>query len=83
MLCGRQHCDASVVHRLAGRHALVVHGDGDGVMAIEDVLRVYACMPQVKEFVEMTGCDHIDLDGGPAHDRQVRLALNFFPKTLL
>lgn len=69
---------SGAVHRLAGRPALVVQGNRDDVIAIEDVLRVFRCMPEPKRFVEMTGCDHIDLDGGPAHERQVALAREFF-----
>lgn len=73
---------SSAVHALAGRPVLVVHGDRDDVIAIEDVLKVFRAIPEPKQFAEMTGCDHIDLDGGPAHERQVALARDFFNANL-
>lgn len=30
----------------------------------------------------MEACDHIDLDGGPAHEKATRLACEFFEKNL-
>lgn len=77
-----EFCLSSSVHRLRGRAALVVHGVRDDVIAIEDVRRVVAQMPEPTHFVQMDGCDHIDLDGGPAHERATRLASEFFEKTL-
>lgn len=73
---------SSAVHSLAGRPVLVIHGDRDDVIAIEDVLEVFRAIPEPKQFVQMTGCDHIDLDGGPAHERQVALARDFFKANL-
>jgi pimeloyl-ACP methyl ester carboxylesterase len=73
---------SAVAHRLAGRPSLVIQGDRDDVMAVEDVLACYERIPSPKEFVMMNGCDHIDLDGGPAHDKQVAITRDWFKATL-
>lgn len=75
-------CLSSSVHHLHGRPAFVVHGTRDDVIAIEDVRRIVALMPEDTQFVQMDGCDHIDLDGGPAHQRATGLACEFFKNNL-
>lgn len=69
---------SSVVDQLSPRPIMIIHGEIDDVIAIEDVLKVYNHIHSIKDFVCLTHQDHIDLDNGAGLARQISYSLNWF-----
>lgn len=71
-----------LVHLLASRPVLFIHGQMDDVALPGIIKKVYRRVPSPKKIVGFTGMDHIDLDRGPGLERQIRLSIQWFDRHL-
>jgi len=72
----------TVVHMVSPRPLLFVHGEKDDVARIGLARELYESAGAPKEFVEIPGMDHIDLDTGDGLKEQVAAALWWFDRHL-
>jgi len=73
--------DFTIANRLAGLAAkptLLIHGEQDDVIAIEDALGLYEKIPAPKQFIKIPGMGHVDLDHDPVLLQVLQQALAWY-----
>jgi len=72
----------TVVGLIAPRPILFIHGEKDDVAKIELARGLYEKAGHPKQFVDLPGMDHIDLDTGAGLQKQVSISLEWFNQYL-
>lgn len=73
---------SAITDKLSPRPVLIIHGEVDNVIAIEDVMKVYNKINTKKDLIIIENCDHIDLDHGPGLTKQINFSLQWFDRYL-
>jgi pimeloyl-ACP methyl ester carboxylesterase len=68
--------------RLGERPLLMVNGERDEVISVEDVRKVYAAASGPKKLVVVPGLDHAGMEVGVGMEKQLSLALEWFDEYL-
>jgi uncharacterized protein len=68
--------------RLGNRPLLLVNGERDEVIAIDDVRRVYEAASGPKRLAVLAGLDHAGMEVGEGLEQQISLALEWFGQHL-
>lgn len=59
---------------------LIIHGEVDNIIAIEDVIKIYDLIKSTKNIKTFPKYDHIDLDQGPGLELQIKHSIKWFLK---